>query len=741
MMQVAYGAVATATFTIQNNLGPVNVGTWTARADIEKFDDRSTWATVLALSGGAIANGGPAGTIGVTISGSQATALGVSFGAPTPNRNGRLSVYVNQGGGEVLFAQVPVQFLAQGSEVQPYTSTLEVNSLTVEVSALAGAVYTPATSTSTGLMPASDKSTRNRIGPPSASSAANTAAILAAAATQGGGGVAINLSPGDWVIDPDQLALGPCQGLVLEGAGCSRLSGRGTRLICNAGSGGYILSLRSTYKLALRNLTIVYTDGRFQGDVIDFDGHALLSDSFSHVLENIIIDGSWYGTPTVPNAPVPSSGGLPAVTLSGAGATIPFRGVVKIDPGGATFSYSETGGGALGDNEIQPASIAPNGTGDANWIATGVAIPAGGSWSVPAGRNSTGITINFSVGAYVAGSTYKFGLGARRGINGVAWYCSQVTNINIYGVYDAVYNGAVGTWIQTVTTGHLGRYAVEGANIDGGYINVIPEPGGSANGQGGVWCHNCPEVTIHLWRADQLTNGPWVLLDGGGSRTHYTVLGTFETTTGAAIKWRNGVDTLAVSGRYTSPKILDASDASGTNGTMFLAGASFDGGAANIFTGSNIQRLCGSMVSSGGGYHRFEDGVYFHQGSSHSGDMDFAPSGQATGRIINLRALGRPVSPTYGTFSAAPTVDWSVSPLADGTLGANTTFAFTAPAGSNAALGLLLTIRPHATNAYTIAFPATVDWYNGVAPSAPTPGGAPRYVWFDYTGSRYVGRY
>lgn len=159
MIQVAYGAIATVTLTVKNNDGSTaSVVGWTARADVERFDDGSAWSVALALPNGSVANGGVAGTLTLTITGPQASGLSAAFGSPVPIRKARLSFYgTPPGGSETLLLQQLVDVLPTGAAVAPFSGLVAPQAFTVSVSALGGIIYSDATPALHGLMSATDK--------------------------------------------------------------------------------------------------------------------------------------------------------------------------------------------------------------------------------------------------------------------------------------------------------------------------------------------------------------------------------------------------------------------------------------------------------------------------------------------------------------------------------------------------------------------------------------------------------
>lgn len=138
MIQLAYGAPFQIALTVVNDVGsPVSVTGWTARAEIERFDDRSTWAPVLSLGNGSVANGGAAGTLSLLVTAPQTTSLDTYFGSPTPTRNARVSFYATpSGGAEVLILQQPVTMFPAGAAVVPFYDLVTSDSYTFAIGAL-----------------------------------------------------------------------------------------------------------------------------------------------------------------------------------------------------------------------------------------------------------------------------------------------------------------------------------------------------------------------------------------------------------------------------------------------------------------------------------------------------------------------------------------------------------------------------------------------------------------------------
>lgn len=154
MMRLAYGAPFQVQIALVDGTNtPISVVGWTARADIEHFDDRSTWSPALSLSNSSITNGGAAGTLTLQVTAPQTTALASTFGSPTPNRLARLSFYGTPSGGtELLLFQQHILVLPVGAAVQPFSQNVTMESFTVDVSALAAIPSTLVSNTTPGIV-------------------------------------------------------------------------------------------------------------------------------------------------------------------------------------------------------------------------------------------------------------------------------------------------------------------------------------------------------------------------------------------------------------------------------------------------------------------------------------------------------------------------------------------------------------------------------------------------------------
>jgi hypothetical protein len=90
-----------------------------------------------------------------------------------------------------------------------------------------------------------------------------------------------------------------------------------------------------------------------------------------------------------------------------------------------------------------------------------------------------------------------------------------------------------------------------------------------------------------------------------------------------------------------------------------------------------------------------------------------------------------------GNFGATPTLDWNNGQKQHGTLSANATFTFTAPAAEGN-----FTLRfTQGAGGYTVTWPAAVKWPGGTAPNLnPQTGGEINVVTFYYDGTSYYGQ-
>lgn len=507
------------------------------------------------------------------------------------------------------------------------------------------------------------------------------------------------LGSGDHYLTAGTLTALLYQGVTISGEATGFGSGHGTRIKLIGVSGARAIDLRGTFHAVLRNVCLDLDDLLFLGDVIDMSGDA--ADTVGAIIENVTFSVS--SVAKTPAAPVPSSGSA-NVTITGT-CTLSHRGVVQIEAGGTTFRYSETGGGAFGDVAVTAAAdVNPWGTGDAQWVATGVAIPLGGTWAVPSGNSSFGLTLHFANTTYTAGVTYKFGLGPRRLVNGAAAYDCVVRNCHFGGGYDGVLVTGSGCKVASCEAHPLlRRYYAEAYRCNGVVVH------GTATTRG-VFAHNCEDATIAIYQGDVSQAGPWSIFDGNLLIRDYSLI---QVPSGPAISIRNANIVAKLSGNYRACASVAADFPSG-GGTCLWA--HFDGyaPAAAWYSGSNIS----NPTAEG-----------------------WSPSGLVTQLVSpdlqNTALRGAAVLGVQSDFASGTNVNWAGSPGWTLGLGFNTTITFTKPS-TGAARSLELVIIPDATTYYTVAYPATIDWENGPPPT-PKPGGSNLYLHFSYTGDVGIG--
>lgn len=152
------------------------------------------------------------------------------------------------------------------------------------------------------------------------------------------------------------------------------------------------------------------------------------------------------------------------------------------------------------------------------------------------------------------------------------------------------------------------------------------------------------------------------------------------------------------------------------NGAIIVTGEDGSGDAAVTFPRSGIMQpthtgdvsITGDLTTAG---------TFGHTGNAIiSGNAIVSGSATVSGEFI-----AESVNETYGALSGtAVTINCEAGNFFSLTTSGSTTFTFSNPPASGTAYGFTLKIT--AGGAHTIAYPASVDWAGGTAPTAPASG-------------------
>lgn len=122
-----------------------------------------------------------------------------------------------------------------------------------------------------------------------------------------------------------------------------------------------------------------------------------------------------------------------------------------------------------------------------------------------------------------------------------------------------------------------------------------------------------------------------------------------------------------------------------------------------------------------------------------NGALAITPNGAGTLELNEIKTANYDAITHNTSSGAAATVNWTTSNIQHFDLNESTTLTFTAPDG--VCHLTLKFIHAANTNAYTVAWPATVDWPGDTAPTFTATSGAVDIVSFLYDGSRYYGMF
>lgn len=527
------------------------------------------------------------------------------------------------------------------------------------------------------------------------------------------------LGRGHWYVKPDTLDVHLTQGATLRGETSGYGAGHGTILHVVGTTGSRVIDARSTLGFRLRDIGICIDDMRYIGDVLDLDGGTLANDSVKPIIDNV----NFYTTATsaTPLAVVCSAESQPVVGVSGT-ASYACRPTIVIDAGGTTFSYSESGGGGIGEvPSTVAASTDPYGTGDGQYVVTGVAIPAGDTWSVPAGKRSTGLTFSFASGTYTAGVKYRCGLGPRRLINASSCYDGEITNCQFQFGYDGVFNSGIGLEIKRIEGNpQFTRYLCEA------YVGNKLKIEGTVSKRG-VFLTQCYDSVVNMSSADLYDAGPWHTLDGC---TFTRFEGGVMQGSGVGIAVRNGCKWTYVHahcGLQTTP--VNFVSGGGSNIYTFFSGTAQ---GASWYSGTNCSVVEWAYLASGTTFSRYLSRPIIEGNARLFNLLDcHGPDAYAKGGIRGASLLG-----VQAEAVTPDVVNWSTSPSKVYVLSSNVTFTLTPPS-DQAARGLELTIVAHATTRYTVSYiggsGSTIQWVRG-APPDPEPN-TRLYIWGSWSGS------
>ena len=326
-----------------------------------------------------------------------------------------------------------------------------------------------------------------------------------------------------------------------------------------------IISMRSMFMGAVRDLQIQAASPTFCGKAVTFDGSPLVSDSaHCDVTDCTIIGAAFSALPVL----VPLNASThPAASLTGTCAQcLDF--LVEI-LSGTTYRYSTDGGRTWDENSnTSPITIA----------TTRV---------IPSASNAFGLTLNLPAGTYVAGYKYRAQQGIQRGIDFQnAFDCETWARFD--NVLDGVFASGVSNTVYCTGLGVDG-YQVTLRGAAGSLVEIDCNPGGRGYGRGGVWSDNGTANRYVIDSGDQLTGGSWIWLQNEAGSLLQCYL---AQAAGAAISLL-ACSNLRIRGAFTGAPsyVFDVSRTGGaTLGVTVedVNGFVWDGITNTLFSGANV---------------------------------------------------------------------------------------------------------------------------------------------------------
>lgn len=324
-----------------------------------------------------------------------------------------------------------------------------------------------------------------------------------------------------------------------------------------------IVSMRSSFGCAVRDLQIQAASPTFFGTGVTFDGSPLATDGAHNDVTDCVIRGAVFNaTPTLVAL---NASTHPAASLTGPCAQC-LDLLVEI-LSSTTYRYSTDGGRTWDENsDTSPITITS-------------------SRAFPSTSNAYGLTLNLP-GSYATGYKYRARQGIQRGVDLQNNFdCDTWARFDT--LLDGVYASGVSNTIYGTALGVDG-YLVTLLNCNATIVDVASEPGGVGYGRGGIWAEGGRGNRFALAAGDNLSGGSWIWLT---NETAPKLQCTLSQNAGAAISLLGCIDVL-ISGWYsTAPAVVfDVSRAGTTTLGVTVEGVNgftWDGISNNLYTGSN----------------------------------------------------------------------------------------------------------------------------------------------------------
>jgi hypothetical protein len=400
-----------------------------------------------------------------------------------------------------------------------------------------------------------------------------------------------------------------------------------------------------------------------------------------------------------------------------------------------------------GTRDIKP-DAAPAGS-----AAQALRMTAGTGGAASGAAGSEGGTANFLGGLGGAGDgTYAAGTGGTAALEGGP------------GGGDGGAGGGQGG--AASVTGGIATGSENGGNatVAGGSSpsatggNVFINGGSGGATDGSVYVGQLNTNVVYLGNAtdnpniSQLGTGTVSLSGNVDANSGLDVSGAAFTFTGTAGSWtmaladsaltQTGTGQVTFTGNVDANSGLDVSGApfafTGTNIDLDPTGTfALDMNAAQAVTISVSDNLANAFLVQQGANAYIDvtttdtaEKIEFGNATTNP-DYEFLGSGSVKAKTVVFDEYEN------GNFGATPTLDWNNGQKQHGTLSANATFTFTAPAADGN-----FTLRfTQGAGGYTVTWPAAVKWPGGTAPNLnPQTGGEINIVTFYYDGTSYYGQ-
>ena len=323
-----------------------------------------------------------------------------------------------------------------------------------------------------------------------------------------------------------------------------------------------IVSMRSMFAGAVRDLQIQAASPTFCGTAITFDGSPLGNDSaHCDVTDCTIITAAFSALPVL----VPLNASThPAASLTGTCAQCLDLLIELLSA--TTYRYSTDGGRTWDESS------------DTSPIAVGTHV-------FPTESNAYGLTLNMP-GTYATGYKYRAQQGIQRGVD-----LQNCFDCDTWARFDTVLDGVYASGVSNTIYGTglgVDGYLVTLSGCSGNIVDIAAEPGGRGYSRGGIWSDNGSANRFAIAAGDQLTGGSWIWLQSEASPLLQCSL---AQAAGAAISMLACAN-VRIRGVFSGAPayVFDVSRTGTATLGVFVEdvnGFTWDGATNTLYTGSN----------------------------------------------------------------------------------------------------------------------------------------------------------